>query len=429
LVLVLERQVGKKLESIVDDNKSPFSIASMNVQFLESYHKASVAAQQAIVAEELGSDAEFPDDDDVIPGPPTKNGVGVQPKQSSGLDLSTTKHSDNTLANMKGKGMLASRKDLSMPSDEFAEGCKLLQQSALGNEDVIKVILKKRPHLLNFRDYDRRTALHVAASEGHVIVCKLLVEKGAKVNRSDRWGGSPLDDAHRHRHQEVIVYLRQLGASSGTTNNMTNFITAAADGDVDEVKLLLTVGEVNVDQGDYDKRTALHLAAGEGKLEVVELLCRSGADPNVEDRWGNRPLDDAIGSKQNACAHVLKTYGGERSSKRMGLGDSSSRRRETANFEVAFEELDMIDRIGKGKEKDHNNPSPKERFLVGGSRFSQLANRLKFQQQVRLVKSINVDGEALWLLQSASSRHAFNRNGSRHECSARVKAGKTSRKL
>lgn len=83
-------------------------------------------------------------------------------------------------------------------------------------------------------------------------------------------------------------------------------------------------------------------------MEVVELLCEQGGNPNVEDRWGNRPLDDAIGSKQAACADVLLKYGAERSSKKGGLGDSSSRRREVANFEVGFEELEMIDRIGKG---------------------------------------------------------------------------------
>lgn len=247
----------------IEDNEPPPPpphVDTMNVQFLESYPKASAAAQQAIVAEELDSDHDDEHHDDVIPGPPTRNGSGmIQP--SSGLDLSLTKHSD-TLINGKGRVTLASRRDLSMSADAFAEGCILLQQSALGNEQEILRILEQRPQLLNFRDYDRRTALHVAASEGHVSVCKLLVEKGAKVNRSDRWGGSPLDDAHRHRHQEVITYLRQLGAASGTTNNMTNFITAAADGDVDEVRLLLSVGEIDLNEGDYDKRTALHLAAG-----------------------------------------------------------------------------------------------------------------------------------------------------------------------
>ncbi|OEU16662.1 ankyrin, partial [Fragilariopsis cylindrus CCMP1102] len=67
------------------------------------------------------------------------------------------------------------------------------------------------PGLVNFRDYDRRTPLHIAASEGHLEICKLLLERGSKINRSDRWGGAPLDDAHRHKHIEVVQYLRLHG--------------------------------------------------------------------------------------------------------------------------------------------------------------------------------------------------------------------------
>lgn len=37
---------------------------------------------------------------------------------------------------------------------------------------------------------------------------------------------------------------------------------------------------------DYDRRTALHLAACEGWIEVVDLLLEKGADVNSLDRWG-----------------------------------------------------------------------------------------------------------------------------------------------
>jgi Protein kinase domain/Ankyrin repeats (3 copies) len=311
-------------------------MSGMNVHFQRNGGpRPSKAAEQAIVAEEMESDEE-----DRIPGPPVTQRRG----KKSGLDLSATNNSDSK----RGDGMLANRQDLNMPAEEFAEGCKLLQQAALGNLDKVKAILKARPQLMNFRDYDRRTALHVAASEGHVEVCKYLVQGGAKVNRSDRWGGSPLDDAHRHRHKDVIIYLRDLGASSGTTNKMGNFITAAADGDVDEVAFMLSIGDIDVNEGDYDNRTALHLAAGEGREEVVKLLCEKGANVNIEDRWGNRPLDDAVASKQKICAKILMECGAEHGSRRLPLEDSSSRKREVANFETAFEELEMVDRIGKG---------------------------------------------------------------------------------
>ena len=109
---------------------------------------------------------------------------------------------------------------------------------------------------VHFRDYDRRTALHIAASEGHVTLCEYLLQAGAHVNRSDRWGGSPLNDAIRHRHADVVACLKQHGAKYGSPSQSTCFITAAAEGDLQEVRDLLEYGHnIDVNRGDYDSRT------------------------------------------------------------------------------------------------------------------------------------------------------------------------------
>lgn len=189
------------------------------------------------------------------------------PPPSDPLQISATDHQ------WAGAGILASRADLELPPEEFAAGCNLLQAAAMGDGKRVEELLKTAAggihKMINFRDYDRRTALHVAASEGHLPICKLLIEKyGIRINRSDRWGGSPLDDAHRHRHSAVVQYLREKGALTGNANKSTNLITAAADGDLDEVQMLLHANfknraakqKLDINKGDYDKRTALHLA-------------------------------------------------------------------------------------------------------------------------------------------------------------------------
>lgn len=208
----------------------------------------------------------------------------------------------------------SSKKELHLPAQEFATGCSFLHMVALGNQFELERMLMDRPGLVNFRDYDFRTPLHLAASEGHVDICRFLVAKGAQINRVDRWGGSPLDDAHRHKHAAVVQYLREHKAQFGNTATaITKLVEAASAGDVDEVRALLEFGTtLDINQGDYDKRTALHLAASEGRLKVVELLvCQEGADVNVEDRWGNRPLDDAKRAKENSAEIVklLKSRG------------------------------------------------------------------------------------------------------------------------
>jgi hypothetical protein len=267
------------------------------------------------------------------------------------MDLSDTEH------RWSGQGILASRADLELPFDQFAAGCNLLQAAAKGSLEEVKLILSSGKTHVNFRDYDRRTALHVAASEGHLHVCQYLVEqKGARINRSDRWGGSALDDAHRHRRSEIIQFLRKYGATTGSGNRSVNLIAAAAEGDVDEVKTLLQIGgsqqklKLDINKGDYDKRTALHLASGEGHVEIVRLLCEAGADVNVEDRWSRRPMDDAISGSHKECIQILERYGAARGSTRPAPEEAidDSERRVVDNMEVNFDELDLIDRIGSG---------------------------------------------------------------------------------
>ncbi|XP_059356432.1 glutaminase kidney isoform, mitochondrial-like isoform X3 [Carassius carassius] len=60
------------------------------------------------------------------------------------------------------------------------------------------------------RDYDSRTALHVAATEGHIEVVRFLLE-ACKVNPvpKDRWGNTPIDEAKHFGHHEVLALLEE----------------------------------------------------------------------------------------------------------------------------------------------------------------------------------------------------------------------------
>jgi len=42
------------------------------------------------------------------------------------------------------------------------------------------------------------------------------------------------------------------------------------------------------EMSDYDGRTAVHLAASEGRINVLHYLHGLGADLNAQDRWGGR---------------------------------------------------------------------------------------------------------------------------------------------
>ena len=74
---------------------------------------------------------------------------------------------------------------------------------------------------LNAANGDGRTALHVAACDGHAEVVKGLLEIGADAKLKDKWGATPLQGAIREKRKEVQAILREHG------------ITLKGDGDLE----------------------------------------------------------------------------------------------------------------------------------------------------------------------------------------------------
>lgn len=174
---------------------------------------------------------------------------------------------------------------------------------------------------VNAQDYDGRCALHLAAASGKREFIQLLLDRGAKVDLADRWGRTPLDDATLLDHQDAIKLLMHNGAKHGTNagplrpqtldpkSTAAIMLQASAEGDVERVKKLLDSKEANVDLCDYDKRTSCHLAASEGKLDMLKLLVDRGAQVNLMDRWGNRCLNDALRGNHQECIQFLRSMG------------------------------------------------------------------------------------------------------------------------
>jgi len=69
---------------------------------------------------------------------------------------------------------------------------------------------------MDLPDYDGRTALHVAASEGHPNVVRFLLHR-CHVNwePKDRWGHTPLDDSRQFKHPEceklILDFIKHKG--------------------------------------------------------------------------------------------------------------------------------------------------------------------------------------------------------------------------
>ena len=63
----------------------------------------------------------------------------------------------------------------------------ILWHAHQNDPNAVRRHLKEDRSLVNARDYDYRTPLHVASLHGWVDVAKCLIEYGADVNAQDRW--------------------------------------------------------------------------------------------------------------------------------------------------------------------------------------------------------------------------------------------------
>jgi hypothetical protein len=73
-----------------------------------------------------------------------------------------------------------------------------------------------------------------------------------------------------------VNYCKGLKRDTTDTKNaevtLIRMCYAAGNGDLEQVKHIIEEKGVDVNMADYDGRTALHLAASEGQVEVVNYL-------------------------------------------------------------------------------------------------------------------------------------------------------------
>lgn len=133
--------------------------------------------------------------------------------------------------------------------------------------------------------------LHTAAFGGNLQVVRQLVEKGVDVNgtlrhEEAREFGTPLAQAVRGRHIDIVGYLMANGATLSVKNGIDSHMLhyAAKCGFVEAMEYFIRWRDVDPSIVSTLNQSALHLACRSGHLNVVEYLVTNHGGINARSK-------------------------------------------------------------------------------------------------------------------------------------------------
>ena len=140
------------------------------------------------------------------------------------------------------------------------------------------------------------STLKVAASyEGHEKAVRLLLNHDAIINQKDRQGRTPLHLASTGGQMEIVKILSSFGAEPTVTDAQGRDCLhhAASKGSFEIISWLLKEG-LDPNHADRDGWTSLHWAAKNGSVNTIEVLKAAGACSTIETIEGWTPDSVAI---------------------------------------------------------------------------------------------------------------------------------------
>ncbi|KAJ3589705.1 hypothetical protein NHX12_010548, partial [Muraenolepis orangiensis] len=144
--------------------------------------------------------------------------------------------------------------------------------TAHGSASKVRELVQKYPDKVDIKNQGK-TALQVAAHQGHLEVVQALLQAGSSVEAKDEDGDTALHYTAFGNQAEMARLLLSHGAQVNLLNSSLC--------------------------------TALHIAVNKGFTEVVRVLTEHAADVNLQDSYGDTPLHDAIAKDFRAIMEIL----------------------------------------------------------------------------------------------------------------------------
>ncbi|XP_016115175.1 E3 ubiquitin-protein ligase MIB2-like [Sinocyclocheilus grahami] len=232
--------------------------------------------------------------------------------------------------NQDGTVISVLEKLLSQSTEQDHPG-RLVIEAAHGNAVKVRELVQKYPEKVDIKNQGK-TALQVAAHQGHVEVVKFLLQANSSIEAKDEdgdaalhytafgvtfdsYGDTPLHDAIAKDFRSIIEILTVVLNIDFTQQNNRGFNLlqhAALKGNKLATEMILARARQLADVKKEDGFSALHLAALNNHRDVAEILLKEGrCDINIRNNRNQTPLQLAVTQGHVALVALLVTEGAD----------------------------------------------------------------------------------------------------------------------